>query len=48
MLEVGATVLDPPTDYSNQPGYGAGYFAVFFEDPDGLKLEVAYIPPENP
>ena len=48
LLEIGATVLDPPTDYSGQPGYGDGYFAVFFADPDGVKLEVAYIPRANP
>ena len=48
MLEIGATVLDPPTDYSGQQGYGEGYFAVFFADPDGVKLEVAYIPQDNP
>jgi catechol 2,3-dioxygenase-like lactoylglutathione lyase family enzyme len=48
MLEVGATVLDPPADYSRQPGHGEGYFAVFFADPNGVKLEVAYIPRENP
>jgi catechol 2,3-dioxygenase-like lactoylglutathione lyase family enzyme len=48
MLEIDATVLDPPTDYSREPGYEKGYFAVFFADPDGLKLEVAYIPRANP
>jgi catechol 2,3-dioxygenase-like lactoylglutathione lyase family enzyme len=48
MLAVGATVLDPPTDYSGDPAYGEGYYAVFFADPDGIKLEVAYIPRENP
>ena len=48
MLEIGATVLDPPTDYSGQSGYEEGYFAVFFTDPDGVKLEVAYIPRANP
>jgi hypothetical protein len=48
MLEIGATVLDPPTDYTGQRGYGEGYFAVFFADPDGVKLEVAHIPQENP
>jgi catechol 2,3-dioxygenase-like lactoylglutathione lyase family enzyme len=41
MLAVGATVLDPPTDYGGTPGYDEGYYAVFFEDPDGMKLEVA-------
>jgi catechol 2,3-dioxygenase-like lactoylglutathione lyase family enzyme len=30
------TVVDPPADY---PDYGEGYYAVFFTDPDGLKLE---------
>ena len=47
MLEVEANVLDPPTDYGDQPGYGEGYFAVFFADPDGVKLEVAHIPGAN-
>lgn len=31
-----ATIVDPPADY---PSYGEGYYAVFFLDPDGLKLE---------
>ncbi len=39
----GATILDPPADY---PDYGAGYYAVFFTDPDGLKLEYVFTPPE--
>ncbi len=38
----GADILDPPADY---PDYGKGYYAVFFADPDGLKLEYAYTPP---
>lgn len=38
---IGATILDPPADY---PQYGAGYYAVFFADPDGLKLEYVYKP----
>lgn len=41
LLSIGATVLDPPADY---PRYGAGYYAVFFADPDGLKLEYVYKP----
>lgn len=48
MLEIGATVLDPPVDYSGEPGYGEGYYAAFFADPDGIKLEVAHIPQANP
>jgi catechol 2,3-dioxygenase-like lactoylglutathione lyase family enzyme len=34
-----ATVIDPPAAY---PSYGDGYYAVFFLDPDGLKLECMY------
>jgi catechol 2,3-dioxygenase-like lactoylglutathione lyase family enzyme len=30
-----------PREY---PEYTPGYYAVFFEDPDRLKLEVAYVP----
>jgi catechol 2,3-dioxygenase-like lactoylglutathione lyase family enzyme len=41
LIEVGATVLDAPADY---PQYGAGYYAVFFADPDGLKLEFVFEP----
>ncbi len=37
----GSKVLIPPAEY---PEYGSGYFAVFFEDPDGLKIEIAFIP----
>lgn len=39
MQEQGATILDAPADY---PQYGAGYYAVFVADPDGLKLEVVH------
>ena len=35
----GVTVVDPPASY---PSYGEGYYAVFFLDPDGLKLEGMY------
>ncbi len=48
MAEIGATVLDAPTDYSGQAGYSEGYYAAFFADPDGLKLEVVYAPLTNP
>ena len=46
--DAGGTVLDPPTDYSGQPGYTEGYYAVFFADPDGVKLEVVHEPLSNP
>ena len=39
--KLGATILDAPADY---PQYRAGYYALFFADPDGLKLEYAYTP----
>lgn len=38
---IGATILDAPADY---PKYGDGYYAVFFADPDGLKLEYVFKP----
>ena len=41
LLRIGATVLDAPAEY---PQYGAGYYAVFFSDPDGLKLEFVHAP----
>jgi len=36
-----ATLYDTPREF---PEYAPGYYAVFFEDPDRLKLEVAHIP----
>lgn len=48
MRAAGAQVLDPPHDYSDDPHYGPGYYAAFFADPDGLKLEVVYEPRSNP
>jgi len=39
LLALGATVLDPPGEY-----YEGGYYAVFFADPDGLKLECVHLP----
>ncbi len=37
----GFPVLDPPAEY---PEYGPGYYAVFFADPDGMKLELVHFP----
>lgn len=37
----GCEVLDPPREY---PEYGPDYYAVFFADPDGVKLEVVHFP----
>jgi glyoxylase I family protein len=36
LIEWDVPVLDTPADY---PRYGPDYYAVFFADPDGLKLE---------
>ncbi len=41
LQRIGAVILDAPADY---PQYGAGYYAVFFADPDGLKLEYVHKP----
>ncbi|MGH7856992.1 MAG: hypothetical protein ACREQY_06630 [Candidatus Binatia bacterium] len=38
----GIEILDPPAEY---PQYApAGYYAVFFADPDRVKLEYVYTP----
>lgn len=37
----GGVILDPPRDY---PEYVPGYYAVFFGDPDGIKLECVHLP----
>ena len=34
-------LYDTPREF---PEYTAGYYAVFFEDPDRLKLEIAHVP----
>jgi len=44
LRKIKARVVDPPADY---PSYGEGYYAVFFLDPDGLKLEGMVCRPEK-
>jgi glyoxylase I family protein len=44
---LGNFVLDAPTEYFGK-AYSSGYYAVFFADPDGIKLEVCHIPESNP
>ncbi len=39
-----ADVLDAPAEYPQYNG-GRGYYAVFFADADGLKLEYVFTPP---
>lgn len=41
LLALRVLVLDAPAEY---PAYGPGYYAVFFADPDGIKLEYAFTP----
>jgi glyoxylase I family protein len=41
LLRMGIAILDAPADY---PEYAPGYYAVFFADPDGLKLEFVHTP----
>ena len=38
-------ILDAPADY---PQYEPGYYAVFFADPDGIKLELVHRHQEMP
>lgn len=44
LTKLGAHVLDAPAEYP-QYNDGKGYYAVFFADADGLKLEVVFTPP---
>lgn len=41
LVRMSARVLDAPAEY---PAYGADYYALFFADPDGLKLEFVHWP----
>ena len=41
LVRLDARILDAPAEY---PAYGAGYYALFFADPDGLKLEFVHWP----
>jgi glyoxylase I family protein len=40
LRSVGATIESGPEEYD----YSAGYYAVFFYDPDGIKLELVHDP----
>jgi len=39
-LELGATIIRPPTETNWAPGY----YSVLFEDPDGIRIEANYVP----
>ncbi|RIB21480.1 Glyoxalase/Bleomycin resistance protein/Dihydroxybiphenyl dioxygenase [Gigaspora rosea] len=40
LVEKNYKILDAPKDYN----YAPVYYAVFWEDPDGFKLELCYVP----
>jgi glyoxylase I family protein len=44
LVAAGGTVLDAPHNYGGRAGYGEYYYAAFFADPDGVKLEVCHVP----
>jgi glyoxylase I family protein len=44
LIEAGYEVVDPPAEYDYTPGY----YAVAFDDPDGIRLEVVHEPSANP
>jgi glyoxylase I family protein len=44
LRETGAEIESGPAAY----GYSEGYYAVFFYDPDGMKLEIVHVPGHRP
>ncbi len=48
VVAAGGEVLDAPKNYGGTAGYGEYYYAAFFADPDGVKLEVCHVPSANP
>jgi glyoxylase I family protein len=40
LREIGAEIESGPQEYA----YQLGYYAVFFYDPDGIKLEIVHVP----
>ncbi len=44
LIAAGILVADPPAEYDYEPGY----YAVAFDDPDGIRLEVVHDPVANP
>jgi len=41
VAELGARIVHPPED---GPQFAPGYYSVLFEDPDGIRVEVNYVP----
>ena len=42
LRDAGAEIESGPQEYA----YQLGYYAVFFYDPDGIKLEIVHVPPQ--
>jgi catechol 2,3-dioxygenase-like lactoylglutathione lyase family enzyme len=40
LVSIGATIVHPPQDDE----YAPGYYSVLFEDPDGVRLEINFVP----
>ena len=40
LIEMGAAIVHPPEDGAWAPGY----YSVLFEDPDGIRLEMNFVP----
>ena len=40
LLSLKVNIVDIPSEYE----YAPGYYAVFFSDPDGIRIELAHIP----
>lgn len=40
LVDLGAKIVHPP----QESDWAAGYYSVLFEDPDGLRLEVNFVP----
>ena len=39
--ELHAKIIHPPLE---EPGFAPGYYSVLFEDPDGIRVEVNFVP----
>ena len=40
LVEIGAHIVHPP----QEDGFAPGYYSVLFEDPDGTRLEINFVP----